>query len=52
VDWIHLAQDRDQWRVLGNTVTNIRVPVMELVREFPDQFSNYEFLNTDSAPCM
>jgi hypothetical protein len=26
VDWIHLAQDRDQWPVLVNTVMNIRVP--------------------------
>jgi hypothetical protein len=25
VDWIHLAQDRDQWRVLVNTVLNLRV---------------------------
>jgi hypothetical protein len=25
-DWIELAQDRDQWRVLENTVMNIRVP--------------------------
>jgi hypothetical protein len=25
VDWIDLAQDRDQWRVLVNTVMNIRV---------------------------
>jgi hypothetical protein len=26
VDWIHLAQDRDQWRVLVNMVTNLGVP--------------------------
>jgi hypothetical protein len=26
MDWIDLAQDRDQWSVLVNTVMNIRVP--------------------------
>jgi hypothetical protein len=26
MDWIDLAQDTDQWRVLVNTVTNLRVP--------------------------
>jgi hypothetical protein len=26
VDWIHLAQDKDQWRVLLNMVINLRVP--------------------------
>jgi hypothetical protein len=25
-DWIHLAQDRDRWRTLVNTVMNLRVP--------------------------
>jgi hypothetical protein len=25
VDWIHLAQDRDRWWALVNTVTNLRV---------------------------
>jgi hypothetical protein len=25
VDWIQLAQDRDQWRHLANTVMNLRV---------------------------
>jgi hypothetical protein len=26
MDWIDLAQDKDQWRVLVNTVMNLRVP--------------------------
>jgi hypothetical protein len=26
IDWIHLAQDSDQWRILVNTVMNLRVP--------------------------
>jgi hypothetical protein len=25
-EWIELAQDRDQWSALVNTVTNLRVP--------------------------
>jgi hypothetical protein len=25
IDWIDLAQDRDQWRALMNTVMNLRV---------------------------
>jgi hypothetical protein len=25
VDWIQLAQDRDRWRVIVNTVMNLRV---------------------------
>jgi hypothetical protein len=26
VDWIDMAQHRDQWRALLNTVLNLRVP--------------------------
>jgi hypothetical protein len=26
VDWMHLAQDRDQWQAVVNTVMNLGVP--------------------------
>jgi hypothetical protein len=27
VDWMDMAQDRDQWRALVNTVLNLQVPL-------------------------
>ena len=29
MDWIDMAQDRDRWRVLMNTLMNLRVPYNE-----------------------
>jgi hypothetical protein len=26
IDWIYLARDRDRWRVVVDTVMNVRVP--------------------------
>jgi hypothetical protein len=26
MNWIYLAQDKDQWKALVNTVMNLRVP--------------------------
>jgi hypothetical protein len=26
LDWMHMAQDKDQWRAIVNTVMNLRVP--------------------------
>jgi len=26
VDWMNMAEDRDQWRTVVNTVMNLRVP--------------------------
>jgi hypothetical protein len=32
MDWTDVAQDRDQWRVLVNTVMNLRVPWRLLIK--------------------
>jgi len=26
LDWMHLAQDRDKWRAVLNTVMNLKIP--------------------------
>jgi hypothetical protein len=28
-EWIHLAQDRDQWRADVNTVMNLKMPQLQ-----------------------
>ena len=27
MDWIDLAQDRDRWRAVVNTIMNLRIPL-------------------------
>jgi hypothetical protein len=48
VDWIHLAQGRDQWWALVNTVLNLWVP--QKFWEFLDWLSDYQLTKKDSAP--
>jgi hypothetical protein len=46
VDWIDLAQDREQWRVLVNTVMNLQVLK---ILEVPELLHNWQLLSKGSA---
>jgi hypothetical protein len=48
MDWIDLAQDRDQWRTLVNTVMNLQVPLK--CWEVPKYLHNWWLLKKGSAP--
>jgi hypothetical protein len=48
MDWTDPAQDRDQWRVLENTVMNLRVP--QNFWEVFESLHNWQLLKKGSAP--
>jgi hypothetical protein len=47
MDWIDVAQDRDQWKALVNTVMNLRVFVKCL--EVLEWLHNWQLLKKGSA---
>jgi hypothetical protein len=48
VDWIKLAQYRDQWRATVNTVMNLQVP--KNCWEFSEWLHNWQLPRKGSAP--
>jgi hypothetical protein len=49
MDWIDLAQDRNQLRALVNTVMNLRVP-QYVYWEILDKLHNWRLLKKGSSP--
>jgi hypothetical protein len=47
VDWMHLANDKDQWRALVNTVMNFSGYIK--CSKFLDYLTDYQLLKKDSA---
>jgi hypothetical protein len=48
MDWIKLAQDRDQWMALVNTVMSLRVH--KKCWEVAEWLANWQLLRKGSAP--
>jgi hypothetical protein len=46
VDWIDMAQGRDEWRALGNIVLNLPVPSWEVL----EGLHNWRLFKNGSAP--
>jgi hypothetical protein len=47
VNWIFLAQNRDKWRALTDTVNELSGSIRG--GKFPDEMSDYQILKKDSA---
>jgi hypothetical protein len=48
VDWIHLAEDTDQWRDSMNTIMNTGVPYKQW--EILEQLTDWQLLKKYSTP--
>jgi hypothetical protein len=48
IDWVDLAQDRDQWKALVNTAMDLRGYIK--FWEVPEWLHNWQLLRKGSAP--